>query len=314
MSEAQQRIPAVLRGVAQPVLALVGALALTLLLTLPFVPTRERVEFSLRPAAGGDAVPHEQLERRVEALGLADEVRVLLVGGASRLVLEGVDEAQPVEIAIGDLLLRSGYQRDVPVRSEVIHMEGLLRAEPRALPLVMSIQAAVFLLAGITLARRGVPHGILEARVSLSSAALVGVAAGLAAVGISAVVGQLLKLVGLPVQEQAWLIEMYSDTTTLLRIAPWVVLIAPVAEEVFFRFYVFRHISAHAGFPAGLVISSLMFALIHFNFSGLLIYLGIGCVLAWAYRRTGRILAPIVGHATLNAIVLIATMLIQPDA
>jgi membrane protease YdiL (CAAX protease family) len=85
------------------------------------------------------------------------------------------------------------------------------------------------------------------------------------------------------------------------------VLIAPISEEVFFRLYVFRFIAAQAGYPAGLVVSSLMFALIHFNVSGLLIYLGIGCVLAWVYHRTGRIVAPIVGHATLNGIVLISS-------
>jgi membrane protease YdiL (CAAX protease family) len=95
----------------------------------------------------------------------------------------------------------------------------------------------------------------------------------------------------------------------VLRLAPWIVLIVPVSEELFFRLYVFRFIARHVGFPAGLITSSLLFALIHFKSSGLLIYLGIGCILAWVYQRTGRIVAPIVGHMTLNAIVLIASQI-----
>jgi membrane protease YdiL (CAAX protease family) len=124
---------------------------------------------------------------------------------------------------------------------------------------------------------------------------------------MSLVVGLLLKLVGLPVEEQAWLVELYSDPGTLLRISPWVVLVAPVSEEVFFRFYVLRVIAVHMGFPTGIVVSSLMFAMVHLNPSGILIYFGIGCVFAWVYQRTGRLIAPIVGHMTLNAFVLIIT-------
>jgi membrane protease YdiL (CAAX protease family) len=122
-------------------------------------------------------------------------------------------------------------------------------------------------------------------------------------------VGALLKLVGLPVGEQAWLLELFSQPRKLMWLWPWIVLVAPISEEVFFRGYVFRHIARHAGLPTGLALSSVLFALIHFNASGLVIYLGIGCVLAWVYQRTGRLVAPIVGHATLNAIVLAASIL-----
>lgn len=307
MTDSEDRLHALLRGLAEPLLALVGAFLVTALLTLPFLPTRLQLDVALHPEAGGQALSHEQLEREVEATGLADEVQVMLVEGASRLVLEGVDEPDRAEDVVSELLVRSGFQPDEWVRSEVFHMEALLHAKPRTLRLLMSIQALVFLLAGVLLARYRLAAGIPPNAASRPRAALLGVAAGIAAVMMSGLVGLLLKLVGLPVEEQAWLVELYSDPGTLLRISPWVVLIAPISEEVFFRFYVFRVIALHMGFPAGLIVSSLMFAMVHLNPSGILVYLMIGCVLAWVYRRTGRLIAPIAGHITLNAIVLITT-------
>ncbi len=303
------RLPAFLRGIAEPALALVGATAVVLILTVPFVPTRLQLDHPLRPLPAGRSVGHEELERRVAELALADEVRVLLVGGSSRLVLSGVARPDAAEVAVRDVLERSGYQRDDFVRTEVTHMEGLLQAEAGRLPIVMSIQAAVFLLGGMWLARGRLGDSVSPCVTSRGRAVAIGLGAGVGAVILSAGLGAGLEYLGFPVEEQAWLVELLADPAALARVAPWVVLIAPVSEEVFFRFYVFRFITLHAGFPAGLVASSLMFALIHMNLTGLLIYLGIGCLLGWAYHRTGRLVAPIVGHATLNVIVLIAASL-----
>ena len=52
-----------------------------------------------------------------------------------------------------------------------------------------------------------------------------------------------------------------------------------------------------------------MFATVHFNPSGFPIYLAIGALIAWSYERSGRFVAPIVGHVTLNAIVLAVSFL-----
>ena len=91
-------------------------------------------------------------------------------------------------------------------------------------------------------------------------------------------------------------------------------MVGPVAEEAFFRIYVFRFITERLGFPSGLLISSVMFAAIHFNFSGFLIYLGIGVVLAYAYQRTSSVVTPIVGHMVTNLIVLlVAGLSISPE-
>jgi membrane protease YdiL (CAAX protease family) len=47
------------------------------------------------------------------------------------------------------------------------------------------------------------------------------------------------------------------------------------------------------------------FAAIHFNPSGLLVYAAIALVLTAAYRRTGSLLVPILGHAVHNGLTLL---------
>ncbi len=299
-----------LRGIVEPLLAVAGAFLLTSLLTLPFVPVRLRVDVELRPAPASESpASHAQLREQIESLGLADSAEVLLLGGASRLVLRGVSDVAEIEGPVGDVLERSGYQRRDFVSSPVLDVEGLLRTQSHALPLLLSIQAVIFLSSGLLLARGRIRKTPPEVAAPPLRSVLLGLAAGVGAVVLSAGISALLSLVGLPVEEQEWLTELYAEPQAVLRIAPWVVLVGPLAEEVFFRGYFFRFTSQRAGLPVGLFLSSLMFAVIHWNASGFLIYLGIGCVFAWVYHRTGRIVAPIVGHATLNAIVLFVSAL-----
>jgi membrane protease YdiL (CAAX protease family) len=82
------------------------------------------------------------------------------------------------------------------------------------------------------------------------------------------------------------------------------VLVGPVAEEVFFRRYAFRLLSLRAGAAVGYVGSSLVFGAIHMNLSGLPVYVLIGLVLWWLYQKTGTLWTPIAAHVTLNGLVV----------
>ena len=66
---------------------------------------------------------------------------------------------------------------------------------------------------------------------------------------------------GLPVREQADPREqlLADPVTSCCRLAPWIVIAAPLAEEVFFRGYLFRFVGQGAGRPAGYLASSLLF-------------------------------------------------------
>jgi membrane protease YdiL (CAAX protease family) len=296
------------RAVVEPLLATFFAIALTLVLTLPFLPTVLEADVQLRPARDAVALPTDEVARRVEDLGLARAVDVVLKRGSDHLVLRDVEDAEGLDGSLLPLLREAGYLEREIVTREVFSFERLLDLDPRTLPALMSIQAVTFLLIGLILTRARVREGP-RSRSSPLRAAAAGVGGGVVALLASVVLSRLLEMVGLPVEEQEWLTQLFSDPVALAWLAPWIVLFGPIAEEVFFRRYAFRVISQSAGLPAGLLISSAMFAAIHFNASGFLVYLVIGAVLAWVYERTGRLVAPVVGHVTVNAVVLLVAVL-----
>jgi membrane protease YdiL (CAAX protease family) len=77
-------------------------------------------------------------------------------------------------------------------------------------------------------------------------------------------------------------------------------LAAPICEEVFFRGGCYGSF-AGAGLPrAGSWVSALLFSMAHFNLENAVAYLTIGLVLAWLYRSTRSLVAPIVAHAVNN--------------
>jgi membrane protease YdiL (CAAX protease family) len=81
-----------------------------------------------------------------------------------------------------------------------------------------------------------------------------------------------------------------------------VVIMAPIAEELLFRGILFNTIK-HAGYPlAGMVISATLFALVHGSLAHMMPLFVMGFALAWLYEKSGTIIAPMVMHATFNAI------------
>jgi uncharacterized protein len=118
-------------------------------------------------------------------------------------------------------------------------------------------------------------------------------------------------------QPQEALRQMAADPVTV----PWLLLtaaiVAPVAEELFFRGLLFQALRRRLSAGWGIVISASLFAGAHVlaeptGAAGLLVFvliLPLGMLLAWLLERTGTLAAPIVAHATFNlmtAAVLIA--------
>jgi membrane protease YdiL (CAAX protease family) len=296
-----------LQAVAESLLALLAASTLTLMLTAPLLPTAVECTIPLRAGADGEVVAPEEVRERVLALGLAESAEVVFKDGSNHLVLHEVGEPETLDVALGPLLRSSGYVERESERRQVFSLDALLDLDPRTLPALMSIQALTFLLIGALLIRlraRRAPGP----RGSAARAFVIGVLGGGAAVVASAAISIGLEAIGIPVEEQAWLARLFEDPVALAWLAPWIVLIGPLSEEVFFRRYAFRVIAERAGLPAGLVVSSAMFAAIHLNPSGFLVYLAIGVILGWVYERTGRLLAPIAGHVTLNTVVLVGAL------
>jgi membrane protease YdiL (CAAX protease family) len=298
-----------LLAVTETVAALAGcmlvSLAFGVVLVFFLVTPRYSAELELEPYGDG-SLPMPQLIHAVDGLGTAERVEAAHDGTRQTLIFTGLASTDFPTASILETLSGSGYRAiDHTIRRDFDRKQLLRRV---GAPL-FSVQALVFLVVGGLLARlRLRPPSGPPARGNLTALGL-GVVAGLAAFAISLALGTLLAWLGFPVREQPWVLELLQDRVGLLRLLPWIVFVVPVAEEVFFRGYVFRVLTQRAGLVAGIAISSAMFSAVHLNPSGFVIYLGIGTVLAWIYYRTGNLLAPIAAHMVHNSIVLGMSML-----
>ena len=98
----------------------------------------------------------------------------------------------------------------------------------------------------------------------------------------------------------------------------YAIAIAPVHEELFFRGVLFRSLRDRYGFPLGAGASAVAFGLVHYIpassaassllLMSIMVFTGLG--LAFLYERRGNIVAPMVAHATFNAIGVILIFLV----
>ncbi len=302
------------RATLEATLSLLGAIAVTLLFTLPFV-TFDRITVPLipDPAETPTGAASETLLDDLGRAAIAKSISVQLLDGRDQLVLDGVEDEGKATTEIAQALKRAGFMGAIPETRPSQNFDQLIEQEPRSLFVLLTIQSSVFLLVGWLLARRRVEHACLAIRTGRGGAILVGLIGGCLALAASQLVSTILGAVGLPVQEQDWVQQILSRPDLLQRLVPWMVLIGPLAEEVFFRGYIYRRLRAEAGLATGLLISASLFALTHFNASGFLVYLTIGIVLALSYERSGRLLTPIVGHVVINVGALMAGLLLPPS-
>jgi uncharacterized protein len=90
--------------------------------------------------------------------------------------------------------------------------------------------------------------------------------------------------------------------------------LAPIAEELFFRGFVFRSYLSMRGPLVAYPLSSLLFATLHLNLPALLPIFVLGLLFAAAYQRTGSIVPSMVGHALFNAIGFAVLFLVDRPA
>jgi membrane protease YdiL (CAAX protease family) len=101
--------------------------------------------------------------------------------------------------------------------------------------------------------------------------------------------------------------DLGAAERALAMLDPWllvvpIVIIAPIAEELFFRGVVFNALRREATRRWAYLGSALLFSVIHLSPVTLLPIFLLGLVLARVYERTGSLLAPIVLHATFNGL------------
>jgi membrane protease YdiL (CAAX protease family) len=88
-------------------------------------------------------------------------------------------------------------------------------------------------------------------------------------------------------------------------------IVAPFAEEVFFRGYLYAGLRQRWGVAWGLVISSLIFSVVHVIPGVMPPIFVMGLLLAWLYERTDSLWPSIALHGMINGMAFLAAYLIQ---
>ena len=108
------------------------------------------------------------------------------------------------------------------------------------------------------------------------------------------------------IEEQEAILDLVErgDPFELGILALSAVVLAPLTEEFLFRHMFFRRLLHKAGPTAAWIFPALAFALAHWNPVGLVVYVWLGLVFAFAYLFTGRLWVAMLVHAGHNAIAL----------
>ncbi|MFP4502204.1 MAG: CPBP family intramembrane glutamic endopeptidase [Candidatus Hydrogenedentota bacterium] len=106
---------------------------------------------------------------------------------------------------------------------------------------------------------------------------------------------------------------LLGDGEAPVQAAITLVVLAPIGEELLFRGAIVDGLTVRRGPVAAMVVSGVLFGLIHLTpWQGVPIIV-IGVVLAWWRLATGSVWLCVYGHAINNALVFIATMCLPVD-
>lgn len=123
------------------------------------------------------------------------------------------------------------------------------------------------------------------------------------------------------VQQQLFGIEPGSENTQQIMefisssaaIIFAVAIAGPILEEIIFRKIIFGVLYKKYNFAVGLIVSSLLFAVVHQEFEHLLIYFVMGAIFAFLYVKTNRIIVPIIAHVSMNSFVVLVQQVFRED-
>ena len=138
-----------------------------------------------------------------------------------------------------------------------------------------------------------------------------GIVAWLGSTIVAALVVIVLEALGIESQPEAAERAIAQLDPILVVLA--IVVLAPIAEESFFRGIVFNAWYREAGRRWAYIGSAALFAAVHLSFVTLVPIFLLGLALAWVYERTQSLLAPMVMHATVNGISVAIALLVRYD-
>ena len=123
-------------------------------------------------------------------------------------------------------------------------------------------------------------------------------ALAVASFGLCIVLVYLSSLIPMPESIKAMFREISQGNPILKFIA--FVLVAPLAEELFFRGWMLRAFTARYSLRTGVLLTAVVFAAYHLNPWQAVIALPLGLLFAWLVLRTGSLVPGMIGHAIVN--------------
>ncbi|UOQ84316.1 CPBP family intramembrane glutamic endopeptidase [Gracilibacillus salinarum] len=111
--------------------------------------------------------------------------------------------------------------------------------------------------------------------------------------------------------------ENTMDLMNVARQMPIFIIIisvlGPILEELVFRKAIFGSLYKKMNFFFAAIISGLIFAAVHMDFSHLLTYTAIGMIFAFLYVETKRIIVPIIAHMSINTFAVIGQLSLDSE-
>jgi membrane protease YdiL (CAAX protease family) len=109
--------------------------------------------------------------------------------------------------------------------------------------------------------------------------------------------------------EKQGIVELFNASSTLEQ-RIWIILlavtVAPLAEEFFFRFFLYGVLKRYFGRGVGVVASALLFAAVHAHLPSFAPLFVLGICFTIAYEWSGSLLVSMTMHALFNALALTA--------
>lgn len=108
--------------------------------------------------------------------------------------------------------------------------------------------------------------------------------------------------------------ENTQDILEMVKMVPIfaivVAIIGPILEEIVFRKVIFGAFYKRFNFVISALLSSVIFAVVHLDFTHILIYTAVGFTFSFLYVKTGRIIVPIIAHVAMNGYAVIIQVLL----
>ncbi len=121
----------------------------------------------------------------------------------------------------------------------------------------------------------------------------------------------IINILGVKIQPQDILTQLDLRGAGFIFAFVVVAIVAPVAEEIFFRGFMYAGLRKSMGVVGAMLVSSVFFTALHLSVGLFIPIFALGLLLAWLYEYTGSLYPGILLHAANNGLALLLLLVLQ---